>query len=408
MSNWFAAMSRTERTTFWACFAGWALDAMDVQIYAVVMPTLIVFWHLTQAQAGTLGTAALLTSSLGGWLAGILADRFGRVRILQLTICWFACFTALSGFTQSYDQLMVTRSLQGLGFGGEWATGATLMAEVINAKARGRAVGSVQSGWGVGYGVAVLLSAIVYHFVAAEAAWRVMFFLGALPAAAALVMRRSLRDSATFQVAQKRAPGQVWEIFKAPLRRSTITASLLAAGALGGNYTTLTWLPTYLRTVQHLSVQNASGFLAVNILGSFLGYVSSAHLSDAIGRRKTFAIMAALASITVGIYMLIDLSPLTVFLVGFPLGFFQSGIVSGMGATFAELFPTRVRANGQGFSYNAGRGLGAFVPALIGVASPAMGLGPAIAVFAIGSYSIVLLTTLALPETRGRDLVSIA
>ena len=381
---------------------------MDVQIYAVVMPTLIVVWHLSQGQAGSLGTAALLTSAFGGWIAGILADRFGRARILQLTICWFAFFTALSGFTQSYEQLMVTRSLQGLGFGGEWATGATLMAEVINAKARGRAVGTVQSGWGVGYGVAVLLSAIVYHSVPAEDAWRVMFMLGALPAIAAVLMRRSLHDSNLFQAVERRAKGQIWEIFRAPLRRSTITASLLAAGALGGNYTTLTWLPTYLRTVQHLSVQNAAGYMAINILGSFLGYVISAHISDGIGRRKTFAMMAILASITVGIYMLIDLGPLSVLLIGFPLGFFQSGIVAGMGATFAELFPTRVRANGQGFSYNCGRGLGSFLPALIGVASTSIGLGTAIAGFAITSYAIVLLATLALPETRGRDLAQVA
>src|SRR5258708_7290653 len=111
-------MSVTERRTFWACFSAWTLDAMDVQIYAVVMPALIVLWGLSKGQAGTLGTSALLVSSLGGWIAGILSDRYGRVKTLRLTIIWFVTFTVLSGFTQSYWQLLFTRSLQGFGFGG--------------------------------------------------------------------------------------------------------------------------------------------------------------------------------------------------------------------------------------------------------------------------------------------------
>jgi sugar phosphate permease len=143
-SNWFSSMSARERSTFWACFFGWVLDAMDVQIYAVVMPTLITLWSLTKGQAGMLGTSALLVSSLGGWIAGILADRIGRAKVLKITIIWFAAFTFLSGFTNSYYQLLLTRSLQGLGFGGEWAAGAVLMSEVIDKRVRGRAVGSVQ------------------------------------------------------------------------------------------------------------------------------------------------------------------------------------------------------------------------------------------------------------------------
>ena len=157
MSNWFSDMSTRERRTFWACFSGWALDAMDVQLYAVAMPTLIGVLAMSRAQAGMLATSALILSSAGGWMAGMLADRIGRVKVLQITILWFSVFTFLSGFANSYEQLLVLRSLQGLGFGGEWAAGAVLMAEVINPKARGRAVGCVQSGWSVGYGAAALL-----------------------------------------------------------------------------------------------------------------------------------------------------------------------------------------------------------------------------------------------------------
>jgi len=401
-------MSRRERRTFWACFTGWSLDAMDVQIYAVVMPTLIGLWGLSRGQAGMLGTSALLVSSLGGWIAGILADRIGRARVLRITIVWFAAFTFLSGFTNSYPQLLVTRSLQGLGFGGEWAAGAVLIGEVINKRIRGRVVGTVQSGWSVGYGAAVLLFTVVFSLVPPAQAWRILFFIGLLPALVVLWICRHVEEPEIFKKSQeaqtKKGSSNFLEIFQPSLLRTTLVASLLATGALGGNYSILTWLPTYLKTVRGLSVLNTGGYLAINILGSFFGYVVSAHLSDWFGRRRTFVFTSLSAAATVAIYTLAPLNSQMVFLLGFPLGFFQSGIIAGMGATFAELFPTRVRASGQGFSYNVGRGLGSVVPAVIGYLSVPMQLGPAIGVCAVSSYALVLLATILLPETRGKEL----
>ena len=113
--EWYGQMKQQERRAFWACFGGWALDAMDVQMYAVVVPTLIALWGMTKAQAGLVGTVALIVSSIGGWIAGILADRYGRVRVLQITILWFSLFTFLSGLTNSFNQLLIARALQGLG-----------------------------------------------------------------------------------------------------------------------------------------------------------------------------------------------------------------------------------------------------------------------------------------------------
>ena len=410
MANWFTSMNGRERRTFAACFTGWALDAMDVQLYAVVMPTLIGLWAMSQAQAGTLATAALLFSSVGGWIAGILADRYGRVTVLRLTILWFAFFTFLSGLTQSYEQLLLTRSLQGLGFGGEWAAGAVLMSEVIDKRIRGRAVGTVQGGWSVGYGAAVLLFTIVFSVARPEVAWRYLFMLGLIPALLVLWIRRYVEEPDVFMsmkaTTTERTPLQFVEIFGTALRRRTFLASLLAAGGLGGNYVTLTWLATYLKTVVGLSVLGTGGYLGINICGSFFGYVISAHLSDWLGRRRTFVLMACAAAVTVACYTLLPLSNTAVLLLGFPLGFFQSGIIAGMGATFAELFPTRVRATGQGFSYNTGRAVGSFVPTLVGVVAPSVGLGPAMGVCSACSYVLVLLAVAMLPETRGRELES--
>jgi MFS family permease len=404
-------MSTRERRTFWACFSGWALDAMDVQLYAVAMPTLIGLWGLSRAEAGMLGTSALIFSSVGGWLAGMLADRIGRVKVLQITILWFSTFTFMSGLANSYEQLLVFRSLQGLGFGGEWAAGAVLMAEVINPKVRGRAVGTVQSGWSVGYGAAALLFTGVFSWFPAEVAWRYLFFLGLLPGLVVVYIRRNVEEPDIYVASKQAVVGKeqksvLLDIFKPPLLRSTAVASLLAAGTLGGNYTILTWLPTYLRTVQNLNVLSTGSYLGVNIFGSFLGYVVNAHLSDWLGRRRTFAFCAVFASITIAIYTLVPISQTATLLLGFPLGFFQSGIVAGMGATFAELFPTHVRATGQGFSYNFGRGVGSLVPTVVGILGATMALNEAIGICALFSYGLVLVAVVFLPETRARALSS--
>src|SRR6202040_3057512 len=110
-----------ERRAMLAAFAGYGLDGFDFMVYTFIIPTLLTLWGMSKAQAGYIASAALITSAIGGWGAGVLADRFGRVRVLQVTVLWFAAFTFLSGFTHSYGELLFTRGMQGFGFGGEWA-----------------------------------------------------------------------------------------------------------------------------------------------------------------------------------------------------------------------------------------------------------------------------------------------
>jgi len=193
-------------------------------------------------------------------------------------------------------------------------------------------------------------------------------------------------------------------VFSPGVFRLTAFASLLAAGALGGNYTILTWLVTYLRQNQSLSVNVTTAYLAVNILGSFCGYVGMAHLSDALGRRKTFALSAVGATFTVLLYTQLHLPMTVLLLLGFPLGLFQSGMVSGMGACFTELFPAQIRGSAGGFSYNFGRGIGAMVPAAVGMTSASMGLASSIGVWAALSYVLVFVVAIFLPETRNKEL----
>jgi len=402
-------MSRTERATFWACFGGWALDGMDFQFYSFVIPTLKATWHLTNAQAGTLQTTTLLASAVGGWLAGLIADRIGRVRTLQITILWFALFTGLCGLAQSYGQLLAFRSLMGLGFGGEWAAGAVLMGEVISARHRGKAVGGVQSGWALGWGVAAVLYTVMFSYLPEQTAWRVLFLAGVLPAFLVLYIRRHVDEPAVFRAAQRSGTrGRFWEIFAPDIAPTTALAALLATGAQGGYYAITTFLPTYLKTVRGLSVVGTGAYVGVVIAGSFTGYLVSAWLSDELGRKKNFYLFSLCSMITVLTYTMAPISDRAMLFLCFPLGFFASGIFSGMGAFFTELFPTRIRGSGQGFSYNFGRGVGALFPTVIGFLSASMPLGRAIGIFAAAAYALLFVAAVLLPETRGRELAAVA
>src|SRR5258708_24601723 len=146
MFEWYRDGTPQQRKTFWACYSGWALDSFDMQMFSFLLPALMTTWALTKGQIGLIGTVALIVTAIGGWIAGILSDRYGRVRVLIFTIIWFTFFGVLAGFAQNYEQLLVARTLQGLGFGGEWAVGAALMAEATSPQHRGKALGFVQSG----------------------------------------------------------------------------------------------------------------------------------------------------------------------------------------------------------------------------------------------------------------------
>ncbi|WP_141733551.1 MFS transporter [Oligoflexus tunisiensis] len=406
---WIRKTSKDERKTLIAAFAGYGVDAFDYMIYTMLIPTLILAWGMTKAQAGYIATGTLITSAIGGWGAGVLADKYGRVRILQLTVLWFSFFTFLSGFTNSYEQLFFTRAMQGLGFGGEWSVGSILVAEMIQARHRGKAVGLVQSSWAIGWGAAALAFWIIYSLIPPELAWRVLFGIGVLPAVLILYIRRHIKEPEIYRdhKAKTRSDGDegsFLEIFSPQLLSITLRASLLATGMQGAYYAVTTWLPTYLKNERHLSVLNTSGYLLVLILGSFLGYLTGAWLSDRIGRLRCFMLFASCAGILIVTYTQIPITDGMMLILGFPLGFFLSGIFSGMGAYLSELFPIRVRGSGQGFCYNFGRAAGSICPALVGYMSETMPLGVSIGYMAAGAYLLVTMSALTLPETRGREL----
>jgi MFS family permease len=404
-------MKPRERSAFWACVGGWILDAMDVQMFSFAIPALLSAFAITKSDAGLIGTVTLLTSAFGGWLAGALADRVGRVRTLQITVGWFAVFTLLCGFSQSYAQLFVFRALMGFGFGGEWAAAAVLIGEVIRPENRGKAVGAMQSGWAVGWGIAALLATLLFYVLPSDFAWRVLFWIGVTPAILVFFIRRFVDEPPVFRAMQSNlaAAGtgaNFLEIFSPAMLRITLLTSLLATGAQGGYYAITTWLPTFLHDERKLTVLGTGGYLAVIIVGSLIGYWVSAWLADRIGRRANFILFAACSLVTVIVYTQLPVNDTAMLFLGFPLGFFASGIFSGMGPFLTELFPTRMRGSGQGFSYNFGRGIAALNPWFVGLLSKTLPLGQSIGVFAAIAYGILIIAALLLPETKGRALTA--
>ena len=407
MFSWYKKITPPERRTFWACFGGWALDALDVQMFSIAIPALIAAFALDKSQAGSISSITLVTSAIGGWVAGALSDRYGRVRVLQLTILWFSLFTFLSAFSQSFSQLLILKGLQGLGFGGEWAAGAVLMAETIRPEHRGKVMGTVQSAWAWGWGGSVILYTVLFSWLPSALAWRVMFGLGLLPALLVIYVQRAVPESKIFAAkkqAGERTRHELFAIFSPAVLRMTLVGCLLGVGAHGGYYALMTWLPTFLKTERHLSVLGTGAYLAVIIVAFWCGCIVSAQLLDRIGRRRNIMLFAVCCVGTVLCYLFLPLTNQQMLVLGFPLGFFAAGIPASLGALFNELYPAGMRGTGVGFCYNFGRIASAAFPWLVGRMGETMPLGRAIGIDASLAYSLVVVAVVLLPETKGKSL----
>jgi MFS family permease len=405
--DFYRTMDAKGRRTFWACTAGWTLDGMDFMLFPLVIGTLVSVLHSDLKTMGGIVSLTVLCSAAGGWLAGYLADRIGRVRTMQITILLFSVGSLLSAFAQDVTQLTICRVLLGVGFGGEAAVAAVALSEVVVAKHRGRAMGFYQSSYAVGWALAILVQALAFGLFTSDVAWRVMFGIGALPAMLIFFIRRSVEEPQMSVAAREKDKASIIEVFSASNIRATITGSLLTIGAQGGFYALMTWVPQYLRAERKISILASTPYLIVLILGCWVGYVSGGWLSDRFGRRPVFLLFSAAAAVAVYVYTHVPLSDPEVMTLSFPLGFFAVGYYSALMACLNEMFPTRTRGAGVGFTYNAGRAVGGLFPFAVGVVTATTTLSNAISIFALISYGIVFFTALLiLRETKGVALGS--
>jgi MFS family permease len=414
----FSRITSTQRRTLLAAALGWMLDAFDAMLYALVLTHVMRDLGMSKATSGLLYTLTLLASGIGGVLFGFLADRVGRKRALMLSIFTYSICSFASGLSTSILMLAVFRFILGLGMGGEWNTGATLVAETWPTELRAKAISIVQSSWAIGYAFAALVAGIVLHY----ADWRMVFFVGVLPALVTFWIQKGVPESEMWQEHHRLAEDSkrvataqhkyehdsFMRIFQPPYVKSTFALLFLNFFGMFAWWGLFTWIPPYLS----LSVeQGGRGFgvmgtttllIVLNLVGMFPGYASFGWVADRLGRRPSFIIYTLTAAVLVPFYALAR-SPGVLLVLGTLVAFFGTGFFSGSGIIGSEIFPTRVRARALGFTYNGARTMSSLAPFVIGRVGQAKGLGWAFYLCA-GSFLLAALVATQLPETKGKEL----
>ncbi len=389
-ARWYSTVTREQWRALLAAKLGWMLDAMDFLLYVMAIDQLKEYFGFDDGTAGLLGTVTLVTSAIGGIVFGVVADRAGRTRALMATILIFSVCSLGAATSQSLWQLMVWRVLLGFGMGGEWASGAVLVSETWPAELRTRAISIMQSGWSLGYIAAALVAAVILDVLDLGAsAWRWLFAIGILPALFTLWIRRSVPEPEAWRrrhAAGKRGANAFGVLFSKEFRAKTILATMLSAAVQFSNWGLFFWLPSFLaRPVEDggagMSIVKSAGWIIPVQIGAYIGYNSFGFIAERLGRRRTFITYLVVAAVLVPLYGQMARSPLILMLLGPFLGFVGYGYFSMFGSFLAELFPTEVRATGQGLTYNLGRGMGALAPYTIGYAAtlPGIGIGSALA-----------------------------
>ncbi|MFK2825758.1 MFS transporter [Bacillus sp. B190/17] len=393
------------RRAFIASGLGWGLDGFTFTMFALALPGILIALNMDVAQGGWITTFSLLASAAGGITGGMLADRFGRARVLMFVILAFSVFTALTATAQNPTQLAIWRILEGFAFGAEWPVGAALLAEYASSKTRGKTMGFLQSAYGIGWALSTLSYFLVFSMFPAEVAWRYLFLIGILPALAIFYIRRNVKDRVEVKK-EKNTKSPITELFGRSQIRITLFAILLGFGVQAVYYSVFSFLPLYLKTVRNLSLIGTTTYLWITIAGCMIGYISAGILHDKLGRRPTFTLyfLGSAATIVTFILMPVEGGFLS-YAVALLLGIFAAGQSAGIGAYSSELFPTRMRATGQGFVYNVGRGIAAFGPAFIGVFTAKIGMGNAIMTVGLTACTLAIITVWLLPETNGKEII---
>ncbi len=413
--HWYSTITRYQWKILLAAKLGWMLDAMDFMLYAIAVSELAAYFGFSDATAGILGTVALATSALGGITFGFVADRVGRTRALMFTILIFSLASLGTATSQSLLQLLLWRALLGIGMGGEWATGAVLISETWPPAHRNKAISIMQTGWALGYLLAAVLGAIILGsaWLGADS-WRLLFALGAAPALLVLWVRRSVEEPAvwTEQRATPRSqrPNQFAVIFGRDLIGRTLLIILLSSTVQFAYWGVFFWLPAFLaRPIADggagMGIVGSLGWIIPVQVGAYFGYLTFGFIADKIGRRRTFVMFMLAAAVLVPVYGQMARSPLILLLLSPLLGYVGHGYLSMFGSFISELFPTSVRATGQGTSFSIGRLIGGLAPFVIGYlgALPGVGIGLALGITS-GFFLLAALLVFTLPDRSGQPL----
>ncbi|WP_258171317.1 MFS transporter [Paenibacillus sp. R14(2021)] len=396
-------ISNYQWKTLWASAVGYAMDGLDLLIISFVLPLIIVGFNLTPAEAGSIATTTLIGAVIGGIVFGILADIYGRVRVFAWTILLFSVFTGLSALTYDLTTLNISRFISGLGLGGEFGIGMTLVTETWPKKYRSRATAGVAIGFQLGIVLAILVSMLIIPYFG----WRGAFVVGALPALFAWWSRRSLEEPQIWKdLNNKRVKKgvSVSLLFNTP-RKAATTIGLIVAATVqnAGYYGIMTWLPTMMAKELGFSFNKTGMWTLATILGMIIGIIAFGFLMEKWGRRPSFITFQLLSAVMVWVFFQNSNSALLL-VFGAIMGFFVNGMMGGYGTLLAEHYPTEVRATAKNFVFNIGRGIAGFAPLIIGYLATTHSLSWAMSLISFLYVFAAVCFFLLVPETKGKEL----
>ena len=381
---------------------GYAMDGFDLLILGFMLRFIAADLHLTQAQSASFVTATLVGAVIGGLLFGMLSDRIGRVRVLTWTIVVFAVFTGLCAFAQGYWDLLLYRTIAGVGLGGEFGIGMALVAEAWPASKRARVSSYVGLGWQLGVLAAAVLTPILLPVIG----WRGMFMLGIFPAAVAWFIRRKLHEPEVFVArTAHRSAGSSLGLLVADGATARISLGMVILCSVQnfGYYGVMIWLPNYLATRFHYGLTQSAVWTSVTIAGMAVGIYAFGQIADRVGRKPAFTFYMLGAAVMVVVYSRL-MDPPALLVAGAVMGFFVNGMLGGYGALMSELYPTAARATAQNVLFNIGRAVGGFGPVAVGAVSASLGFDTAIALLAVLYIIDLVALVVLIPERRGAAL----
>ncbi len=393
------------------CWAGWIFDFYDLLLLTNLFVWISGDLNLSSVQFSYALGVSLAASAAGGIIFGLLADRYGRKPVLQLSILIYSLGALLCGFATSLESLILFRIITGLGVGGEWATGQTYIAELFPAQKRGKYASYVQTGAPIG----ILLASVMGGFIAPIIGWRACFIVSVLPALFVFFIRRNIPESDLWEDAteQRRlAKPKMYPKYMPGLDRKYLKlflfALIVATLGMSAYWFTYSWLPEYLYMERSFSLSKSAIWIIVCQIGGVAGYLTFGIVADRIGRRVSFSLYTSIMAI--GLVMITLLWDLIAGIPGLILGCmalvgFGTGFFGGYGPLFAEIFPTTIRNTLSGAAFNIARGVQLLTPVLIAYIGEIYNLGVGICLGALFAVATGLWIWV-FPETKGRALES--
>ncbi|MFF6017489.1 MFS transporter [Lysinibacillus fusiformis] len=355
------------KKTVVASVAGLTLEGMDIMFISFAMTMIIAEFNIDLATGGLISSITNIGMLLGGIIFGVLADKYGRVKVFTYTIILFAIGTALTGVATSIEQVYVYRFIAGLGAGGEYGIGMALVAEAWPKNKQGRASSYVSVGAQYGVILAALLSAIILPTLG----WRALFFVGVLPVIFAFIVRKNLHESPEWLASQnnqrnKEKKGKLAQLFATPrVTMTTLTLILMATVQIAGYNGLMIWLPSMLQKSQGLSVSSSALWTISTAVGMIIGMLTFGRFMDRFGAKRAFAIFLLASACAVFLYSFAT-GAVAILMGGAIVGFFSNGMFAGYGALISSFYPVQIRSTATNTIFNFGRAIGGFSPIFVG------------------------------------------